>query len=689
MIIQCQEVQKGFGAESVLLNVTCEIGEKERIGLIGRNGCGKSTLFRLLSGKETPDAGSIAIRRGTRIGYLEQLPHSGEHDTVLDVLKRAFSEAMTCMSAMSELERLLAASGGDGGTEGRELEELLLQYGELQERFQLLGGYEIDARIGKVRSGLGIPEEQLDRSFHSLSGGEKTKIGLAVILLEEPDLLLLDEPTNHLDMNAIDWLEQFLQQYSGTVVVISHDRYFLDRVAATMIEIEDGEAITYHTNYSGFQQEKEARLLKQFADYQEQQKKIKKMKETIKQLIEWGNRANPPNPGFHRRAASMQKALDRMEKLKRPVLEKRTMELELSQGDRTGVQVLVLDKVAKRFGDRILFGQVNEVLRYGERVALLGDNGTGKSTMLKCIMGLEQPDEGEVRLGSRVDIGYLAQEAAPADESVSVLNYFRAAVGMEEGQARGQLARFLFCGADVFKAIGSLSGGEWSRLRFALLMHQQPNLLILDEPTNHLDIDSREALEEALEDYPGTVLAVSHDRYFINRLAKRVWSLELAGLRSTIGNYEDYRADQEKRRSAVVEAQDGERGSGTDGGGHRKRDESRRASIRDESAGNMQRLKRDERAMRSSQNGAERSRKAAKGSRSSSATAAASSGGGSLQQLERDIAGLEQALVSIDDAMMITEHATDAGKLAELQHERDTLQVKLDELYEKWLKASN
>ncbi len=321
-----------------------------------------------------------------------------------------------------------------------------------------------------------------------------------------------------------------MAEYAGTVLVISHDRYFLDRVITKVVEIEDGEAFIYHTNYSGYQKEKEERLLLQFAQYQEQQKKIKKMQESIKQLIEWGNQSNPPNPGFHRRAASMQKALDRMVKLKRPVLERKKMGLELRQEDRSGKQVVYFDRVGKAFGERFLFRHANGLLRYGETVMLLGANGCGKSTLLHMLMGREEVTEGSIALGSRVVIGYLAQQEHPDDNRQTVLQFFREQAGVEEGEARGKLARFLFYGPDVFKSVSNLSGGEWTRLRFAVLMELKPNLLILDEPTNHLDIDSREVLEEALEEFPGTILAVSHDRYFIDLACRH--DLEPGGKRA-------------------------------------------------------------------------------------------------------------------------------------------------------------
>ncbi|WP_042200154.1 ribosomal protection-like ABC-F family protein [Paenibacillus camerounensis] len=635
MIISCQNVQKYHGAQLVLKDITFDIREGEKIGLIGRNGCGKTTLFRLLSGEERPDQGQISIRRGSVTGLLAQIQEAGTEETVYAVLQRSFAEPLSWQSRLRELEQQMSSS--DAANDGPAWNRLLKEYGSLQEKFEAAGGYEIDASIQRVAAGLGIAVSQYERGFASLSGGEKTKVGLAELLLRRPDVLLLDEPTNHLDMEAIEWLEQYLLAYEGTVLAISHDRYFLDAVVKKVVEIEDGEAITYHTNYSGYQVEKEARLLQQFADYQEQQKKIKQMQESIKRLIEWGNRSNPPNPSFHRRAASMQKALDRMVKIKRPILERKAMDLQLQQEDRTGNQAVILDRISKSYGSRTLFSGASDILRYGETAALIGGNGAGKSTLLRMILGQETPDSGSCTLGSRAAVGYLAQEAVPEDGKLSVLRYFREEAGMEEGEARGQLARFLFYGSDVFKTVANLSGGEWTRLRFAVLMHRRPNLLILDEPTNHLDIDSREALEEALEEFAGTVLAVSHDRYFINRCFGKLWSIEGGRFHAFNGNYEYYKEKQAERAASGTPADN-----------------------------------------RNSPGGKSTQPKA-------TAPAAIPRKQRSAAAWEQDIAAAEEQLRRIDAAMLAPAIASDAVKLAELQLSRDSAQTELDELYTAWM----
>ncbi|MCJ8011629.1 ABC-F family ATP-binding cassette domain-containing protein [Paenibacillus sp. KQZ6P-2] len=633
MMIQCKNIQKYHGAQLVLSDISFEIRHGEKAALIGRNGSGKTTLFHLLKGVEAPDQGNIAIQKGARIGLLAQIPEASAEETVYDVLLRPFADVLEWQERMRTLEVLM--SDPDGSGDPNTLAGWLEEYGKLQERFERADGYEVESSIARVAGGLGIPTRQFSRPFSSLSGGEKTKVGLAVLLLEKPDVLLLDEPTNHLDMGAIQWLEQFLAEYGGTVLAISHDRYFLDRLVTKVIEIEDGEAFIYHTNYSGYQKEKEERLLLQFAHYQEQQKKIKQMQESIKQLIQWGNEANPPNAGFHRRAASMQKALDRMVKLKRPVLERKKMDLQLQQDDRSGKQVLFFDQVGKTFGERSLFNGVNGLLRYGETVMLLGPNGCGKSTLLQMILGSEEVTEGSIVLGSRVSIGYLAQQEHPENTRQTVLQFYRDQAAIEEGEARGKLARFLFYGPDVFKSVSSLSGGEWTRLRFAVLIELRPNLLILDEPTNHLDIDSREVLEEALEEFPGTILSVSHDRYFINRLADNIWSLEQGKLQVIPGGFDEYqsRLIQEK----LLEGK-----------------EAKTEPVPASSTGKQH----------------------------------ASSPKAVPVSWEKDIQETEQQLLVLNEQMLDSSIACDANQLAELYDKSERLKEKLQQLYKCWMDAA-
>ena len=539
-ICSVNNVKKSFGGNIIFENISLEIKNGERIGLVGRNGSGKTTIFQLLTGMESLDAGAIHMKKGTCIGHVAQIPKFNNEMNVYDVLSSAFKKEKELEIEMHALEKNMAEE-----QESSALQKLMERYGVIQERYAFLGGYEIEANIMKVANGLQVTE-LFPRSFMELSGGEQTKVSLAYMLLQKPDLLLLDEPTNHLDLFAVEWLEQFLKEYTGTVMVISHDRYFLDEVVTKIFDLEDGEIHVYHTNYSQFVEEKEERLLQEFQAYQEQQKKIKKMKEAIKRLREWANQANPPNEGLHKRARNMERALERIEKLKRPILDRKQMGLQFEGQERSGKDVVVMKEVSKGFAERSLFEKVNLHIRFQERAAIVGRNGTGKTTLLKLLLKEMQQDAGEIRIGSSVKIGYLSQHAY-GNMKNNVLEAFRDCVAVTEGEARHILARFLFYGPAVFKKVTQLSGGEKMRLRLAQLMYQDVNFLILDEPTNHLDIESREVLEEALEQYNGTILAVSHDRYFLNKLFEKTYWIDEHKLFEFAGNYAWARQKWEER----------------------------------------------------------------------------------------------------------------------------------------------
>ncbi|WP_142322760.1 ribosomal protection-like ABC-F family protein [Bacillus paramycoides] len=551
-ICSVNNITKSFGGNIIFENISLEIKNGERVGLVGRNGSGKTTIFQLLTGMENVDVGAIHMKKGTRIGHVAQIPKFDDGITVYDVLSSAFKAEKELEREMHALEKNMAEE-----LEPFALEKLMERYGIIQERFAFLGGYEIEANIMKVANGLQVAE-LCSRLFTELSGGEQTKVSLAYMLLQKPDLLLLDEPTNHLDLFAVEWLEQFLKEYVGTVMVISHDRYFLDEVVTKILDLEDGEIHVYHTNYSQFIEEKEERLLQEFQAYQEQQKKIKKMKEAIKRLREWANQANPPNEGLHKRARNMERALERIEKLKRPILERKQMGLQFEGQERSGKDVVVMKEVSKGFADRALFEKANLHIRFQERAAIVGRNGTGKTTLLKLLLEEIQQDDGEIRIGSSVKIGYLSQHAY-GNMKNNVLEAFRECVAVTEGEARHILARFLFYGPAVFKRVTQLSGGEKMRLRLAQLMYQDINFLILDEPTNHLDIESREVLEEALEQYNGTILAVSHDRYFLNKLFEKTYWIDEHKLFEFAGNYAWARQKWEERieKQVVKQKQQG------------------------------------------------------------------------------------------------------------------------------------
>lgn len=504
--------------------------EGQRIGLVGRNGEGKSTLLNILAGTLQPTDGSVTWKKGIRIGLLEQSPDEPDELTVEQLMLAVFSELTTMQEHLAKMEKLMEDASPE------EIDRLLARYGTLQDEFIQRGGYELDMKIDQVLNGLKIKQLKYERWGH-LSGGEKTKIGLAKLLLQQPDLLLLDEPTNHLDLDAIEWLGAFISHYKGTIVLVSHDRYFLDETVTHIWELDQGDLIQYSGNYSSYIKEREARLLVEFQQYQDQQKKIQKMKETIKRLKEWANRANPPNAGMHRQAKSMEKALARIEILDRPVLEKKQMALDFRMDKRSGKDVVLLEEVWKGFGERILFHEISMHVRYGERAAIVGANGSGKTTLLNMIMGKEPVDAGEVKLGSGLSIGYLSQHTLEMDNNRTIIEEFRDVVAVSEYEARPLLAKFLFFGNMVFQPVRQLSGGERMRLRLAQLMHQHHNLLILDEPTNHLDLEAKEVMEEALSEFPGTLIAVSHDRYFLDKMFPVTYWLKNNTLERFEGNY--------------------------------------------------------------------------------------------------------------------------------------------------------
>lgn len=520
-----------LGGNIIFEKLSLAIKTGDRLAIVGRNGSGKTTLFKLLAGMEKSDEGSIHFKKGTSVGYLAQIPSYSEDVTGLDVLHYAFEKITALQQKMIQMEQQMATIGA------ADMERLLQQYGEVQEKFTLLGGYTMESEIEKVVQGLQLTRF-INQPFASLSGGEQTKIMLGKILLSDPDVLLLDEPTNHLDLFAVEWLEQYLIGYSGTVVIISHDRYFLDQVVTKIADLEEGELSLYHGDYSAFILEKEAKLMREFQHYEEQQKKIKKMKDAIRRLRQWANEAVPPNPKLFRQARNMERALERMVKVRKPLIDPKKMELSFEFASRSGKEVVTMKNVYKSFGENVLLEDAQLNLYWKERVAIVGRNGSGKSTILHLLLGNLPIDNGEARLGSNVRVGYLSQHFEIQNPKGRLIDVFRSELNLVEGDARHILAKFMFFGPDVFKRIGDLSGGERMRLRLAQLMHQDINLLILDEPTNHLDIESREVLEDALGDFDGTILAVSHDRYFLNKLfPKTVW-LEQGQLTTFEGPYD-------------------------------------------------------------------------------------------------------------------------------------------------------
>ena len=523
--------------ENLLQDLSFEIEEGERVAILGRNGCGKTTLFKIITGEMDYDGGEVYVNPNKKLGMISQIPHFPLGYTVEDVLRSAFREILAAKKKMEALEKAME----QGATQ-----EQLKTYDSLVARFQAGGGYDMDVEVDKICNGLGITPAQRPQLFDSLSGGEKTRINLARLLLEKTDILLLDEPTNHLDLNSVEWLENYIKTFKGTVLAISHDRYFIDQIAQRVIEITEGYAEFYTGNYSFYMEEKQARFDLQLKQYEQEQAKLKQLGYTVERMKGWGIN----NRTLYRRAMSIQHRMERIRKTERPKTEK-TMKATFGEKDFSGDVVFKLKNLSKSFGDRVLFSDVNLSVEGGERIALLGDNGTGKSTFLKCLLG-EEDCQGKIQFGPTVKWGYLPQIIHFDHPERSLYDTMLYEKNLTPQQARDRLGAFLFQGEDVFKTVGTLSGGEQSRLRLCMLMDEKINLLILDEPTNHLDIASREWVEAAIEEFEGVLLFVSHDRYFIEKFAERIWLLEDGTIRDFRCDYRKYRSILEHEAMAKV-----------------------------------------------------------------------------------------------------------------------------------------
>ena len=534
--IQVKNLTKFFViGENLLEGLSFEIQEGECVAILGRNGCGKTTLFKILTGEMDYDEGEVFVNPNKRLGLISQIPRFPAGFTVEDVLRSAYRDLESVKRKMEELEQQMSL-----GASGEQLRE----YDALTNRFQAGGGYEMDVEVDKICNGLGITTEQRTQPFDSLSGGEKTRMNLARLLLEKTDILLLDEPTNHLDLRSVEWLESYINSFKGTVLAISHDRYFLDRVADRVIEIVDGHGEFYSGNYSFYMDEKQARFNLQLKQYEQEQAKLKQLGYTVERMKGWGIN----NRTLYRRAMSIQHRMERIEKTKRPTKEK-TMKATFGEKDFSGDVVFKIKNVSKAFGERTLFSGVELNVEGGERIALLGDNGTGKSTFIKCLLG-EEDCQGKIQFGPTVKWGYLPQIIHFDYPERSLYNTMLYEKNCTPQTARDRLGAFLFQGEDVFKSVGTLSGGEQSRLRLCMLMDEKINLLILDEPTNHLDIASREWIEAAIEEFEGVLLFVSHDRYFIEKFAERIWLLEDGMIRDFKCGYAKYRSILEHETAA-------------------------------------------------------------------------------------------------------------------------------------------
>ena len=623
--IQVNSLVKSFEVgHNVLDGLTFQIDQGERVGLLGRNGAGKTTLFRILTQELEPDEGRVSVGQGRRLGLISQIPVYPAGYTVEDVLRSAFARLESLAKEMEALEGRMAAGETDPA--------LLRRYGSLAERFEVFGGYDTDVAVNKIANGLSISQEQRQQLFDSLSGGEKTRVNLGRLILEDTDILLLDEPTNHLDLHATEWLEEYIRGFRGTVVAISHDRYFLDRVVTRVIEIENGKAEFYSGNYSFYAVEKERRYQERLKQYQKEQAKIEQLEKAAEQLRLWAFMGMDKTC---RRAVNIERRIERMRTTAKPT-KARKMDARFSTAEFHGDELLGIRNLAKSYGDKHLFDSITLKIEGGERIALIGDNGTGKSTLIKMIMGELYPDDGRIKLGPQAKPAYLPQIIRFDHPDWNLVeNMMSSKRGLSAQSARNRLASYDFRGEDVFKPVSVLSGGEQSRLRLCMLMDGEINFLILDEPTNHLDIASREWIEEAVESYDGALLFVSHDRYFINRFATRIWELANGTITDYPMGFTQYR--QMKAQEAAEKA------------------EPPRPA--------KEKAERPVRGNRAQQNARRQ-----------------------LTICERDIARAEERISALEADMEAA--ACDYEKLTELTAEREAAQGELDALYERWEQLS-
>ncbi|MBX7171925.1 MAG: ABC-F family ATP-binding cassette domain-containing protein [Pyrinomonadaceae bacterium] len=535
MLFRLAEVTKSYSAHEVLRGVSFQINPNEKVGLVGRNGAGKTTVFRTITGEELPDSGEVIKINNLKLGLLQQHVDFTEKETVHTAALSAFKRLHDIEAEMRRLEKQMETEVSD---------EILENYAELQTEFELEDGFTYTAKAEAILMGLGFAKETWTTETKNLSGGQKNRLGLARLLLSQPDVLLLDEPTNHLDVNAVEWLETFLQNYDKTFVIISHDRYFLDRVCNRIIEIENGKAVSYKGNYSQFLIEREERREAQRRAFENQQALISKTEEFIRRNIE-GQKT--------KQAKSRRNMLERMDRVDAVQNDKPQGNFQLKKVERTGNQVLTVENLSIGYGENILAKNIEFSLLRGEAMGVIGGNGTGKTTFLKTVLGKLRELSGKILWGAKVDIGYYSQNLEDLDERNEIIQELRRVAPMaENGELRNFLARFLFVGEDIFKRVSDLSGGEKGRLALAKLIYSNKNVLILDEPTNHLDIPSREALESALDAFQGTIITVSHDRYFLDRIASQILSFEENGkIEIFNGNYSEFHDWTESRKSKV------------------------------------------------------------------------------------------------------------------------------------------
>nr|WP_330393896.1 ABC-F type ribosomal protection protein [Anaerocolumna xylanovorans] len=637
MILACKNISKSFGTDQILNSISFHVNEREKAAVIGINGAGKSTLFKIIMGELAPDDGEIVFAKGCTVGYLAQHQGLSSENSIYDEILTVKKEVIEIENSIRQLETSMK------GVSGSQLDQMLASYTRLTHEFELKNGYSYKSEVVGILKGLGFTEEEFSKPVTTLSGGQKTRVALGKLLLSKPDLILLDEPTNHLDMESIAWLETFLLNYPGSVVVIAHDRYFLDKVVTKVVELEQGKAISYDGSYTAYAEKKAMLRDAMYKHYLNQQREIKHQEEVIAKLRSFNREKSI------RRAESREKMLEKVERLDKPVTYEPQMNITLEPHVISGNDVLKVEALSKSFGNLMLFKDLNFEIKRSEKVAIIGNNGTGKTTLLKIINELLFADSGKVTLGSKVKIGYYDQEHQVLDSDKTLFDELSDAYpDMDNTSIRNILAAFLFTGDDVFKRIKDISGGEKGRVSLAKLMLSEANLLILDEPTNHLDITSKEILENAINSYTGTVLYVSHDRYFINKTATRIMDLTGNILINYIGDYDYYLEKREERIALEFGGTKSEEGSNKGG------------KETDESINKLdwKQQKQEQSNIRKRQN--------------------------DLKKTEDEIHRLELRNEEID--MLLTQESiyTNPDELVRLTKEKKTIEARLDELLQIW-----
>ena len=632
MILNATNISKSFGSNEIIKDATFLVNEHEKVAIVGVNGAGKTTLLKILTGEESADSGSITLAKDAKLGYLHQINNVDSALSIIDELYTVIEPILNMEKRMSQMQEDMKHLTGS------ELEELYSSYTALTHSYELMDGYAAKSRVVGILKGLGFEEADFDRKINTLSGGQKTRVFLAKLLLEEPDIILLDEPTNHLDLRSIEWLESYLLNYKGAVIIVSHDRYFLDKIVSKVIDIENGNVQMYLGNYTDFSNKKQMLLDAKMKEYLNQQQEIKHQEAVITKLKQFNREKSI------KRAESRQKQLEKIERVEAPQTYSENMRLSLDISKESGKDVLTVHNLSKSFDQKKLFWDINFEIKRGERVAIIGDNGTGKTTLLKIINGLLNPDTGEVIYGSNVSVAYYDQEHQVLHMDKTLFDELSDTYPeMTNTQIRNILAAFLFTGEDVYKKIADLSGGERGRVSLVKLMLSKANFLLLDEPTNHLDIVSKDVLENALNNFPGTVCYVSHDRYFINKTATRILDLTENRLLNYIGNYDYYI----EKREAVEEA----------------------ANLT-----NTEQAEKPADVSESKKEWIDNKTVQAQKKKVKNA----------LNKCEKEISEIEDKLQAVDEEFANPENASNVGKLMELQKQKEALEKRLDKLMEDW-----